>query len=143
MLKNIVLLMAIILLLGCSQEQSDRPIIQSAPTATPSASETKTTQSNPVVAEHLLVFFINPDGGPCRMQGDILSQMSNEFKGKVLVRPVQTTIKADMNIFSVYGIRALPTLLLADSSGKEIKRLPPGVHAAETIRELLKQIPGD
>ncbi|MDX2479258.1 MAG: thioredoxin family protein [Desulfuromusa sp.] len=138
MLKNIVLVMSIILLLGCSQEQSDRPIIQSTPTA----SETKTTQSNPVVAEHLLVFFINPDGGPCRMQGDILSQMSNELKGKVLVRPVQTTIKADMNIFSAYGIRALPTILLADSSGKEIKRLPPGVHAAETIRELLKQIPG-
>ena len=137
MLKNIVLLVAIIWLFGCSQEQPTQSSVQPIPAAT----ETKVAQKSQVVAEHLLVFFINPNGGPCRMQGDILSQMADEFTGKVLVRPVQTTIKEDMDIFSAYGIRALPTILLADSSGKEITRLPPGVHAAEIIRNLLNQIP--
>ena len=75
------------------------------------------------------------------MQGDILNQMSAELDGKVLVRPVQTTVPTDRDIFYAYGIRALPTILLADSAGKEIKRLSPGVHSAETIRGLLTQIP--
>ncbi len=137
MLKNIILMITIILLFGCSQEQPTQSTVQ----PTPAATETKVAQKSPAVADHLLVFFIDPNGGPCRMQGDILSQMADEFAGKVLVRPVQTTVKEDMDIFYAYGIRALPTILLADSSGKEITRLPPGVHAAETIRNLLNQIP--
>lgn len=143
MLKNIVPLMAIILLLGCSQEQPVQAVVQSTTTAAPAPPETKTNQSHPAIAEHLLVFFIDPNGGPCQMQGDILSTMANELEGKVLIRPVQTTVKEDMDIFYAYGIRALPTILLADASGKELKRLPPGVHRAETIRELLKQIPAN
>lgn len=137
MLKNIVLLLTLLALFGCTQEQASQTTSQSAP-----AAETKTAQSDAKIASHLLVFFINPDGGPCKMQENILNQMSAELDGKVLIRPVKTTVQADMDIFYAYGIRALPTLLLADSSGKEISRLPPGVHAAETIRELLKQIPG-
>lgn len=138
MFKNYVLMIAIILLFGCSQEQPAQPMAGSA-----AAAETKTNQSHPVIVEHQLVFFIDPNGGPCRMQGDILSTMSDELKNKVLVRTVQTTVKEDMDIFYAYGIRALPTILLADSSGKELKRLPPGVHPAETIRNLLNQIPAN
>lgn len=138
MLKNIILLIVIILLSGCSQEQPTQIENQLIPAAT----ESKTTQNNPEIAEYLLVFFIDPNGGPCQMQENILGQMSTELDGKVLIRPVKTTVQADMDIFYAYGIRALPTILLADSSGKEIKRLPPGVHAAETIRNLLNYIPG-
>ncbi len=138
MLKNIILLIIAIVPLGCSQEQPTQIENQ----LTPAATESKTTQNNSEIAEHLLVFFIDPNGGPCQMQEKILGQMSTELVGKVLIRPVKTTIKADMDIFYAYGIRALPTILLADSSGKEIKRLPPGVHAAETIRSLLNYIPG-
>ncbi len=137
MLRNIVLLIVAIALFGCSQEQPTQITSQSTPTAT----ESKTTQNNPEIAEYLLVFFIDPNGGPCQMQENILSQMAAELDGKVLIRPVKTTVPADMDIFYAYGIRALPTILLADSSGKEIKRLSPGVHAAETIRNLLNQIP--
>ena len=137
MLKNVVLIIFALLLFSCSQEQPTQPTTQSSV----KTAETKMALNNPDIAENLLVFFINPNGGPCRMQADILNQMSEELEGKVLVRPVKTTIKSDMDIFYAYGIRALPTILLADSSGKEIKRLPPGVHATEAILELLKQIP--
>jgi thioredoxin 1 len=138
MLKNIILLLAIITLLGCSQEQPSQAAVQSESAAT----EAKETQNSPEIAQHLLVFFINPDGGPCKMQENILNQMSAELDGKVLIRPVKTTVQADMDLFYAYGIRALPTILLADSAGKEISRLPPGVHPAETIRKLINQIPG-
>ncbi|MEA3363632.1 MAG: hypothetical protein U9Q61_10255 [Thermodesulfobacteriota bacterium] len=139
MLKNLLLLLVAVSLFGCSQDQPTQL------TAQPTSATTESTpaQNNPAVAENLLVFFIDPNGGPCQMQGEILTQMSAELDGKVLIRPVQTTVPEDMDIFYAYGIRALPTILLADSSGKEIKRLPPGVHAAETIRNLLNQIPAN
>jgi len=43
-------------------------------------------------------------------------------------------------LFAQYGIRALPTLLLADASGNEIQRLAPGVKNQEEIRILLQAI---
>lgn len=133
MLKKIIILLALAIftLLGCSQEQADKTTPQSTPT----------TQTEQQEAEYLLVFFINPNGGPCRMQADILNQMSDELDNKVIIRPVRTNVDADSKLFYAYGIRGLPLLLLADRNGKEIRRLPPGVHRAETIRELLKLIP--
>lgn len=138
MLKIIITLIMTLIFLGCSQDQQAQQVAQPAvPEATTSNVPTKV----PEVAEHLLVFFIDPNGGPCQMQGNILKQMASELDGKVLIRPVQTTVPADRDLFYAYGIRALPTILLADSSGKEIKRLPPGVQTAETIRGLLNNIP--
>ncbi len=75
------------------------------------------------------------------MQDAILLDMSEELKGKVNIKYVQTTVPDDRNIFYHYGIRALPTLLLADSSGKEIKRMPPGVKNADNIRALIQSLP--
>ena len=134
MLKKFILLLAVVALFGCSQDQPTQ-------TTTQPASQNTTTQAAQPGAEHLLVFFINPRGGPCRMQADILNQMSADLDGKVIIRPVRTDVQADAQLFSAYGIRGLPTILLADRNGKEIRRLPPGVHRTETIRELLKLIP--
>ena len=75
------------------------------------------------------------------MQANILKEMADELSGKVDIQYVQTTIPIDRDIFYQYGIRALPTLLLADNSGKEIKRIPPGVKNAGDIRTLLQAIP--
>jgi len=67
--------------------------------------------------------------------------MADELRGKVDIQYVQTTVSGDRDIFYQYGIRALPTLLLADASGKEIKRMPPGVKQAGDIRALIQSIP--
>jgi thioredoxin len=88
-----------------------------------------------------LVFFLDPNGGPCRMQDSILKDMANELQGKVDIQYVQTTVPADRSIFYQYGIRALPTLLLADASGREIKRMPPGIKQNDDIRLLIQSIP--
>ena len=132
MMKLLYPLLLIVLLFGCSQDKPKGQTNQPA--------RTTASVSNQQMADHLLVFFLDPNGGPCRMQGDILSRMTNELEGKVLVRPVQTTIAADRDLFYAYGIRALPTILLADSTGKELKRLPPGVQGEEAIRSLLSQV---
>lgn len=93
------------------------------------------------IPDHLLVFFLDPDGGPCKLQVQILNQMADELKDKVLIRPVKTTVPEDRKLFYAYGIRALPTILLADSGGKEIRRLPPGVQQSDAISSLLTLIP--
>ena len=110
-----------------------------APTAptTPTAAPTATRQ----LASHKIVFFLNPNGGPCRLQVSILNHMADELRGIVDIQYVQTIVPSDRNIFSQYGIRALPTLLLADANGKEIKRMPPGVKQANDIRLLIQSIP--
>ncbi|MCW8893851.1 MAG: hypothetical protein OQK50_00895 [Deltaproteobacteria bacterium] len=131
------MIIAALVLFGCSQDQPAQQATTTVPIATEQANS---ANKAPEVADHLLVFFLDPNGGPCQMQDKILKQMTTELDGKVLIRPVQTTVPADRDLFYAYGIRALPTILLADSSGKEIKRLPPGVQTVETVRGLLGQI---
>ncbi len=138
MTRYLLLIVVALLTWGCSQEP---PAAQTKPAT--AESKTGQTAAQVRIPEHLLVFFIDPNGGPCRMQGEILERMSHELNDKVLIRPVQTTVPADRDLFYAYGIRALPTILLADAGGKEIKRLPPGVQSAEMIRELLNRIPAN
>ena len=141
MQKNILLLIVFGIFIGCSTEQ------QAANSSQSGAAEPQTITSSSTPAEaseelsFKLVFFLDPNGGPCIMQNNILLDMANELKEKVNVRYVQTTISNDRKLFSHYGIRALPTLLLADSSGKEIRRMPPGVKSADAIRTLIQSIP--
>jgi thioredoxin 1 len=85
-----------------------------------------------------LVFFLDPNGRPCQMQDEILKDMAGELEGVVNLRYVLTTVPSDLDYFYSFGIRGLPALLLTDASGKEIRRLPPGVKSAAEIRGLLQ-----
>ena len=127
MLKNILLAAALILFAACS---GDKPAAEAPQVAAATASH----------AQYNLLFFMDPNGGPCRTQSSILSQMSEELRGKVNIRYVQTTNKNDTQLFYQFGIRALPTLLFTDGSGKELKRLPPGIRDAGTIRTMVNQL---
>lgn len=118
---------------GCSQEQ----------TPTSSQSQAQSESAAPADASPLLVFFLDPNGGPCRQQDSILTRMQDQLEGKVQIRPVQTTVPEDRELFYAYGVRALPTLLLADGNGREIDRLPPGVQSSARIQKLLQQLPGE
>ena len=87
-----------------------------------------------------LVFFLDPNGGPCKRQNTILQGMSEELNKKVNIRYVSTTVEDQRKLFYHYGIRSLPTLLLADASGKEIKRMTPGIKNVAAIRTFLQSI---
>ena len=141
MLKNILVAIFLLLAFGCSNDQETTQSSQSTKMGTMAASAAESVHASAETTGPLLVFFLDPNGGPCRMQDSILSNMSTELEGKVNLRYVQTTVPEDRNIFYAYGIRALPTVLLADASGKEIKRLTPGVKSADDIRVLLNSLP--
>ncbi len=139
MSRNILLVLVLLLAVGCSNDQAVP--LQSTPAD--SAAPVAATAGQPAAeaAEPFLVFFLDPNGGPCRMQDSILQSMTAELEDKVNLRYVQTTVPEDINIFYAYGIRGLPTIVLVDASGKEIKRLPPGVKSADDIRTLLDALP--
>lgn len=113
-----------------------------ASTASPALAESqknspaKATASQPAALPRL-VFFMNPNGAPCQMQDQILQQMAPELKGRTAVVYYKTTVPGDIAMFQRYGIRALPTLLVTDASGKEIRRATPGIQSAAQVRQLL------
>jgi thioredoxin 1 len=90
------------------------------------------------VPQKQLLFFINPNGKPCQMQILIVDNMKDKLSGKATVTYIKTTEPADENKFYQYGIRGLPSLIIADKNGKEIKRLPPGVKDEQTILNALE-----
>jgi thioredoxin 1 len=85
-----------------------------------------------------LVFFMNPNGAPCQMQDRILKEMGAELAGKAEVVYYKTTVPADLAAFTQYGIRALPTLVVTDASGKELRRATPGIQSAAQVRQLVQ-----
>lgn len=83
-----------------------------------------------------LVFFMNPSGAPCQVQERILREMAAELSARAEVVYYRTTDPADLAQFGRYGIRSLPSLVLTDASGREIRRATPGIQSAEQIRRL-------
>ena len=81
---------------------------------------------------------MNPNGAPCQMQDRILQDMGPDLKGKVEVVYYKTTVPTDIAKFQQYGIRSLPTLVVTDASGKEIRRATPGIQSATQVRQLFQ-----
>ncbi|MDH4318191.1 MAG: thioredoxin family protein [Desulfobulbaceae bacterium] len=144
MRNKIFLLILATLFAGCSGDNDSRnesgqqttqpKLIVAAPAATPQASLKQE-------AGYKLLFFRNPEGGPCKMQNAILEGLSEELVDKVTIQYINTTSPGDRPLFSQYGIRALPSLLLADDAGREIKRMPPGIQSPDAIRGLIQSLP--
>jgi thioredoxin 1 len=84
-----------------------------------------------------LVFFMNPNGRPCQLQDQVLRGMAAELSPRAELVYYRTTEGADLARFEQYGIRSLPTLLLTDAGGAELRRATPGIQSEAAIRQLL------
>ncbi|MDA3971472.1 MAG: hypothetical protein PF442_08970 [Desulfobulbaceae bacterium] len=141
MLNKVLVVLLIVFAAGCSDDQQ---VVKS----NNGSKETEQIQTlasahaaAPQTTELSLIFFLNPNGRPCQMQDNILRDMGEEFTDRVALKYASTTVPADRNLFYHYGIRALPTLILADSNGNEIRRLTPGVKDASAVRTLMQSQP--
>jgi thioredoxin len=141
MRKYILFSFLLFFIAACSGDEQPGKPSSSVATTPQSTASVATLVSSHQSAAFKLVFFLDPEGGPCRLQDSILKDMANELRGKVDIQYVQTTVPADRNIFYQYGIRSLPTLLLADANGNEIRRMAPGVKRDSDIRLLIQSIP--
>lgn len=66
-----------------------------------------------------ILFFMNPNGQPCRMQNAIIEDMKDSLKGLAQVAYVKTTEPADRDKFETWAIRGLPSLIIVDKNSKE------------------------
>lgn len=118
------------------------PPAASAPLATahagaPAAAPAAAPSAVPQAARPRLVFFMNPNGRPCQLQDQVLHAMAAELSPRAELVYYKTTEGADLARFEQYGIRSLPTLLLTDPSGAELRRATPGIQSEAAIRQLL------
>ena len=84
-----------------------------------------------------LVFFQNPNGGPCKMQKVVLDKLLSDRKSNFNIAAVSTTVQEDQRAFYDYGIRSLPSLVLVDKSGKIARVFAPGIQSSETLTSAL------
>lgn len=76
-----------------------------------------------------LLKFEAPWCGPCQFVERELSKLSLEIE---IVR-----VDVDTGSAKLYNVRSIPTLILVDDTGKELKRLHGKVNAAE-IKKMLR-----
>jgi thioredoxin 1 len=92
-----------------------------------------TTTANPAAHGRKLLFFMNPDGYPCQTQLGILNSVADSLSKVAQVVYIKTTEPGDMQKFEEYGIRGLPSLVIADATGRELSRFAPGIQSGEAV----------
>jgi thioredoxin 1 len=106
-----------------------------APLSTPELKQAIGSGKNNTV-----VFFINPMGGPCKAQKQVLEQLHKDRGGKFNIAYVSTMRAEDQRAFYDYGVRSLPTVVLVDKRGKIARYFPPGIQSYETLAAALDGI---
>ncbi len=128
--RRLLLLTATLLASACSRGEA-------ALAASPKPAPATGSSAGAAAGKVRLVFFMNPNGAPCQMQDGILRDMASELKDRVEVVRYRTTDEGDLAQFEQYGIRSLPTLVVTDASGHELRRASPGIQSAASVRGLL------
>ena len=128
-MKNIVrIILATVLLLTTGIAMAG----VSAPLSTPELKQTIGTNGKAT-----LVFFQNPNGGPCKAQKVVLDKLQQSRKNGFNIVGVNAMNQNDQKAFYDYGVRSLPSLVLVDKSGKVSRVFPPGIQSIETLTSAL------
>ena len=90
--------------------------------------------------KNTVVFFLNPQGGPCRAQNEVLVKLQKDRKNNFMIAYVSALEEANRKAFYDYGVRSLPSLVLVDGKGRIAKIFPPGIQSYETLAGALDGI---
>jgi thioredoxin 1 len=83
-----------------------------------------------------LVDFNAPWCSPCRMQGPIIQQLSEQFEGKALI--AEMNIDENRETAVKMGIQSIPTLAVF-KNGKEIQRFV-GLQSQDTLSKAIEEM---
>ena len=125
-------LIAGLMVSGCSSEKTPVKKVKTVAEKTVNPSPGKSAQKT-ITEKQKLLFFINPNGRPCQMQDSILDRLKSQIEDEVDVIYIKTNDPTARDTFYKYGIRSLPSIIIADSKGNPLKRFPPGIQNEETI----------
>ena len=115
---------SILLILGTGVAAADD---QAAPRSTPELAK-MIGSGKPTV-----VFFLNPNGGPCKAQNEILVKLKLDKKSAFHVVYVSALMPENQQAFYDYGVRSLPSLVLVNKGGNISRVFPPGIQDYETL----------
>lgn len=133
-MKMKIIGVSLAVLLFASAQSYAAPGNTMAPLSTPELKQSIGAGKNTVV------FFLNPQGGPCKAQNEILEKLHKDRKGNFTIAYVNAMKQADQKAFYDYGIRNLPSLVLVDKKGKISRLFPPGIQTYETLAQALDSI---
>ena len=136
-LRNAALLLFAAATIAAACSSGDAAVPAAATPAAPSASAPSHGQQA-VGALPRLVFFMNPNGRPCQLQDQILREMGAELTARADVVYYRTTEPAELARFQEFGIRSLPTLVVTDAAGRELRRATPGIRSMPEVLGLLQ-----
>jgi thioredoxin 1 len=85
-------------------------------------------------------FFLNPNGGPCKAQNEVLQKLQKDRKSNFNIAYVSAMQQENQQAFYDYGIRSLPSLVLVDKSGMVSRVFPPGIQSYEALAAALDGI---
>lgn len=105
---------------------------QKAPLSIPELQQTFGAGGKPT-----LVFFLNPQGGPCQAQNGILDKLYQDRGGDFNVAYVNALKPEHQKAFYDYGVRNLPSMVLVDSAGRIAKVFAPGIQSPEIVGSAL------
>lgn len=72
--------------------------------------------------------------GPCKMMGPVITQLANEYEGKVKIGKVN--VDEEPGLAQTYGIMSIPTIVLI-KNGEVVKKVVGAVPKAEVEAMLL------
>ena len=84
-----------------------------------------------------VVFFLNPNGGPCKAQNEILQKLQKDRKSNFNIAYVSAMEQQNQQAFYDYGVRSLPSLVLVDKNGAVSRVFPPGIQSYEALAAAL------
>lgn len=87
--------------------------------------------------KNTVVFFINPMGGPCKAQKQVLEQLQKDRGRSFNIAYVDALKEENQRAFYDYGVRSLPTVVLVDKQGKIARFFPPGIQSYEILAAAL------
>jgi len=133
MIRRVFMLTLLVVFMGVAADYAGAAGV-AAPKSTPQI------QKAIASGKKTVVFFINPNGAPCRAQNEILQSLNKDRGGNFNIAYATTMEPADQKAFYDYGIRSLPSLVLVDGSGKISRHFPPGIQSYETLVKALDSI---
>ncbi len=103
-----------------------------APLSTPELKQAIGAGKKPTV-----VFFLNPNGGPCKAQNEVLQKLQKDRKANFNIAYVSALEQQNQQAFYDYGVRSLPSVVIVDKNGKISRVFPPGIQSPEALSAAL------
>jgi thioredoxin 1 len=104
------------------------------PSAPPSTAEIKKGITS---GKKTIIFFLNPNGAPCKAQNEILTKLQKDRKNNFNIAYVSAWQEENRQAFYDYGVRGLPTVVLVDSSGMIARVFSPGIQSYDALASAL------